>query len=107
VGGGEPWFTSEPDGGEPVDGCRAGPVSGTSWHGVFENDAFRQAYLTQVARRAGRDYVPVPGTSFEAARQAQFDVLADAVEQHLDTGALTRLIEQGPTQAMPVLRPGL
>jgi adenosylcobyric acid synthase len=106
VSGGEPWFTSQPGGGEPLDGCRRGAVSGTSWHGVFENDAFRQEYLSEVARRAGRDYVPVPGTSFEAARQAQFDVLADAVEQHLDTGALARLIEQGPTPGLPVLQAG-
>jgi adenosylcobyric acid synthase len=107
VDGGETWFTSQPGGGEPLDGCRLGSVSGTLWHGVFENDAFRQQYLSEVARRAGRDYVPVPGTSFEAARQAQFDMLADAVEQHLDTGALTRLIEHGPTRGLPVLSPQL
>jgi adenosylcobyric acid synthase len=111
VDGGRPWFTSQPDrgqgGGEPLDGCRAGSVSGTLWHGVFENDAFRRQYLSEVARCAGRAFVPVPGTSFEAARQAQFDMLADAVEQHLDTGALARLIEHGPTTAMPVLRAGL
>ena len=112
VDGGRPWFTSQPGGGEhgggePLDGCRVGSVSGTLWHGVFENDEFRRQYLSEVARGAGRAYVPVPGTSFEAARQAQFDMLADAVEQHLDTGALLRLIEHGQTPAMRVLRPGL
>jgi adenosylcobyric acid synthase len=105
VTGGEAWFTSEPDGGEPRDGCRLGPVSGTLWHGVFENDAFRRAYLSQVAGLAGREFVPAPGTSFEAARQARFDTLADAVERHLDTGALLRLIEHGPPPGMPVLTP--
>jgi len=106
--GGEPWFTSEPDGGgAALDGCRLGAVSGTLWHGVFENDAFRQAYLSQVAGRAGREWVPVPGMSFEAARQAQFDLLADAVERHLDTSALSRLIEHGPAPSLPVLRAGL
>ena len=106
VTGGEPWFTSEPGGGGPRDGCRLGAVSGTLWHGVFENDAFRQAYLSEVAAAAGRRFDPVPGTSFEAARQAQFDVLADAVERHLDTDALLRLIEHGPPPGMPVLRAG-
>jgi adenosylcobyric acid synthase len=105
--GGEPWFTSGPGGGEPLDGCRLGPVSGTLWHGVFENDAFRQAYLSEVAAVAGREFVPAPGASFEAARQARFDTLADAVEQHLDTGALLRIIEHGPAPGMPVLRAGL
>ena len=107
VHGGEPWFTSEPGGGAPLDGCRSGAVAGTLWHGILENDEFRRAYLTEIARMAGRDFTPAPDTSFAAARQAQFDTLADAVEEHLDTGALLRLIEHGPTPGLPTLRPGL
>jgi adenosylcobyric acid synthase len=108
VHGGEPWFTSEPGGGgTPLDGCRSGAVAGTLWHGILENDEFRRSYLTEIARMAGRDFTPAPDTSFAAARQAQFDTLADAVEEHLDTDALLRLIEQGPTPGLPTLRPGL
>jgi adenosylcobyric acid synthase len=108
LSGAEPWFTSEPDGaGIPLDGCRLGSVSGTLWHGIMENDAFRRAYLTEVAEVAGRDFVPAPDTSFAGARQAQFDRLADAVEQHLDTAALLRLIEHGPVPGLPTLRPAL
>ena len=93
--------------GAPLDGCRSGAVAGTLWHGILENDEFRRAYLIEVARLARRDFIPAPDTSFAAARQAQFDTLADAVEQHLDTGALLRLIEHGPTPGLPTLRPGL
>jgi adenosylcobyric acid synthase len=118
VRGGEPWFTSRPAGPDPagsgrgsgaaaLDGCRYGAVSGTLWHGILENDEFRRAYLTETARLAGRNFAPAPDTSFAAARQAQFDTLADAVEEHLDTAALLRLIEQGPTPGLPSLRPGL
>jgi adenosylcobyric acid synthase len=32
--------------------------------------------------------------------------LADLVEEHADTGALLRLIEQGPPQDLPFLPPG-
>ena len=118
VRGGEPWFTSKPAGrelagnghegsGTALDGCRYGAVSGTLWHGILENDEFRRAYLTETARLAGRNFAPAPDTSFAAARQAQFDTLADAVEEHLDTAALLRLIEHGPTPGLPALRPGL
>jgi adenosylcobyric acid synthase len=112
VRGGEPWFTGEPGasgphgGGMALDGCRYGTVSGTLWHGIMENDEFRRAYLTETARLAGRKFAPAPDTSFAAARQAQFDALADAVEEHLDTVALLRLIEHGPTPGLPSLRPG-
>jgi adenosylcobyric acid synthase len=104
VTGGAPMFTSAPGGGEPLDGCVRGAVSGTLWHGVFENDAFRRGYLSSVARHAGRDFVPAPNTSFAAAREAQFDTLADAVAAHLDTDALLRLISEGPPPGLPVLR---
>jgi adenosylcobyric acid synthase len=108
VHGGEPWFTSEPGGrGTPLDGCRSGAIQGTLWHGILENDEFRRAYLTEIARLADRDFIPAPDTSFAAARQAQFDTLANAVEEHLDTDALLRLIEHGPTPGLPTLRPGL
>ncbi|HXW86670.1 MAG TPA: cobyric acid synthase [Streptosporangiaceae bacterium] len=106
VCGGESWLTSEPHGGPALDGCAAGAVRGTLWHGILENDAFRRAYLREVAGLAGCDFVPAPDTCFEAARQAQFDALADAVGEHLDTAALLDLIEHGPAPGLPVLRAG-
>ena len=56
------------DGGEPfLDGCRDGAVWGTTWHGALENDGFRRAFLTDVARTAGRDFVPSADTGFAGA----------------------------------------
>lgn len=69
-------------------------VLGTNLHGLFECDAFRAAFLTAVARRRGKTFVPA-GVSFEGARLAQFDRLADLLEAHLDLDALERIISQG------------
>ncbi len=107
VRGGQPWFTGRPgDEGAALDGCRAGAVSGTLWHGIFENDAFRRSYLAETARIAGRDFVPAADTCFAAARQAQFDELADVVDSSLDTAALLRMIENGPAGDLPILPSG-
>ena len=86
-----------------LDGCRRGPVWGTSWHGALENDEFRRLFLAEVAALAGRDFTPAPGTSFAAVREARLDVLADLVAAHLDTAALSRLIEGGPVPGLPTL----
>jgi adenosylcobyric acid synthase len=86
-----------------LDGCRRGAVWGTSWHGVLENDEFRRVFLAEVAAQAGRDFKPAPGTDFAALRQARLDVLGDLVADHLDTAALSRLIEDGPPPEMPSL----
>src|SRR5207245_7552963 len=64
---------------------------GTSLHGLFEEDGFRAAFLTEVGRRRDKTFVPA-GVSFAAAREAQFDRLADALEEHLDLGAIEALL---------------
>ena len=88
-----------------LDGCRAGSVWGTSWHGTLENDGFRRAFLAEVAQLAGRDFRPAPDTCFAALREQQLDRLGDLVKEHLDTAAITGLIESGPPAGLPVIPP--
>ena len=98
---------TEADGGEPfLDGCRVGAVWGTTWHGILENDAFRQAFLTDVATVAGTEYVPSPGASFAEARERRLEVLGDLVADHLDGPAVRALIEGGPVPGLPFVPPG-
>jgi adenosylcobyric acid synthase len=86
----------ERHGGEELiedEGCVAGSMIGTSWHGVLEHDEFRRELLVRVAERRGRRFAP--GTApFAAVREARLDVLGDLVAEHLDTTMLTGLIER-------------
>ncbi|WP_323748075.1 cobyric acid synthase [Catenulispora rubra] len=104
VEGGETLFTDTS--GAALEGCRHGTVWGTIWHGALESDGFRRAYLTEIARVCGLRFAPDPNTSFAAEREKQLDRLGDAVEEHLDTDRLWRLIEDGPTAELPLLAPG-
>ncbi len=70
-----------------------GTVWGTSLHGLLESDGARAALLGQVARLAGKHVGH--GGSFEAARQRRIDRLADAIAEHLDMGALDRILAEG------------
>jgi len=89
-----------------LDGARAGSVWGTTWHGAMENDGFRRAFLAEVARVAGRRFVPAPDTDFAAVRERRLDALGDLVAEYADTGALWRLVEDGAPAGLPVLPPG-
>jgi adenosylcobyric acid synthase len=60
---------------------------GTSLHGLFEEDGFRAMFLTEVGRRRDKTFIPA-GVSFAAAREAQFDRLADLIEAHVDFEAV-------------------
>ncbi|NYI04127.1 cobyric acid synthase [Allostreptomyces psammosilenae] len=96
----------DPDTTAFLDGCRTGATWGTTWHGALENDAFRRAFLSDVAAVAGRRFVPAPDTCFAALREAQLDRLGDLIERHADTDALWRLIENGPPDDLPFIPPG-
>ncbi|MDP2710186.1 MAG: cobyric acid synthase [Solirubrobacteraceae bacterium] len=96
---GEPLLRA--DDGEP-DGCRAGAVYGTSWHGAFEDDGLRRALLSAVAAARGRTFVP--GThAFADRREARLDALGDLVERHLDTDAVLALLRDGAPTDLPTL----
>jgi adenosylcobyric acid synthase len=99
--GGEPVLDS--DDGDP--GCRRGAVVGLAWHGIFEADEFRRAFLGWVAAERGLDWVP--GTRpFAAVREEHLDVLGDLIADHTDTAALERLLEEGAPSGLPFVPPG-
>ncbi len=79
-----------------LDGCRVGPTFGTMLHGALEDDAFRAAFLSEVARTTGSGWRPDPDApSYAASREAMIDTLADAVEAHLDLDRLLALAREG------------
>lgn len=83
----EPWlrFAGEPD------GIRSGMVWGTSVHGLFEADGFRQAFLATIAGLRGATRPP-SSLCFARRRDAALDRVADAIEAHCDLAALARII---------------
>ncbi len=87
-----------------LDGCRAGVVWGTTWHGALESDEFRRAFLAEVAAAAGRTYRPVGAVSFAALREARLDRLGDLVADHLDVVGIDALISGGAPPGLPVVR---
>ena len=78
---------------------------GTVWHGALESDGVRRALLAEVAQAAGRDWTPGE-RGFEDVRQARLDALGDLVADHLDTGAVVRLLEHGAPAGLPFVPPG-
>jgi adenosylcobyric acid synthase len=81
-----------------LDGWNVGQVWGTMWHGAFESDDFRRAWLAQVARAAGSQWQPHAGApGFAERRERMLDTLADALEEHVDIDALLSFTRMGAT----------
>uniref|UniRef100_UPI00336548D4 cobyric acid synthase n=1 Tax=Intrasporangium sp. TaxID=1925024 RepID=UPI00336548D4 len=63
-----------------LDGWRSGSVWGTMWHGAFDSDGFRRAWLGDIAAQAGSDWQPdAHSPGFRERRERMIDTLADAV----------------------------
>jgi adenosylcobyric acid synthase len=82
-------------------GIVRGPVYGTHWHGLLDNDAFRRAWLTGVADAAGRGrFVVADDVNVAARRDAQLDLMAELLAAHLDVDAVAGLLD-GPAPRRP------
>ena len=74
---------------EFCEGQQVGATFGTMWHGGFESDGFRRAFLEEIARLTGSDWRPSEGApGYAEQREAMIERLADACEDNLDVPAL-------------------
>lgn len=80
-----------------AEGARAAGVFGTTLHGLFDEDAFRRAFLSAVASRVGTTFTPTEGSA-SGLRDIELDRLADHLDQHLDMAAIRSLISLGAKQ---------
>ncbi|TWP45014.1 cobyric acid synthase [Lentzea tibetensis] len=91
---------------EPAEGAITQRIWGTHWHGLLENDEFRRTFLRWAAHESARRGFRPGAVSFAQARAAQLDLLGDLVADHMDTGAVFRLLERGAPRGLPFVPPG-
>lgn len=82
-------------GGARLDGCQSGNVYGTYVHGVFDSDAVAGTLVRTLAAKKGVDPDLLGTVSGEAYRQQQYDLLADAIEAHMDMQKIHQILEEG------------
>jgi len=93
------WFCAD----GVVQGYRRGTVFGTHWHGLLDNDEFRRDWLSATAEAAGRRGFQVAGdTDVAARRDAQLDLMAGLLADHLDLEAVLALLD-GAAPSAPVI----
>ena len=89
------------------EGARSAGIFGPHWHGAFESDAFRRAFLEEAARSSGRaGFVVAPDTAYADRRTRMLDLLGDLVEEHLDTEQLLASDRARSAARLPFLPPG-
>lgn len=79
-----------------------GSVLGTMLHGIFENQAVRKTLLHTLRTRRN---VPPPATTTAFDKHAEYDRLADNVQNHVDMDFLQRLIASQRAKGSQRVRP--
>jgi adenosylcobyric acid synthase len=83
--------------GSPADSLltQRGNIFGTYLHGIFDSAEFRSGFLAALCKKKG---IPPLSEYFFDLRQykeEQFDILEDAVREHLDLPFIYRILEEG------------
>ncbi|MBE9098632.1 cobyric acid synthase CobQ [Vacuolonema iberomarrocanum] len=65
---------------------------GTYIHGVFDNGAWRRAWLNRLRQQRGLSSLPTGISNYREQREMMLDVLADVVESYIDVSRLTAFL---------------
>lgn len=85
-------LTDELTGEKKTDGAFTKTVYGTYVHGIFDAEGVLPALVQSLAARRGISLEQVEGRSFADYREKQFDLLADALREHLDLGYIYQIM---------------
>lgn len=76
--------------GEKTEGRVSGTVAGTYLHGFFEEDELRTLLVNALCEK--KSILPAPERSFREEQERQYDLVADALQDHLDMDVIRRII---------------
>lgn len=82
------------DGVKP-DGAQKGNIYGTYIHGVFDREEVAKAVIRGLGRQKGLDTEYITGVDFQTFKESQYDILADALREHMDMKKIYEILEAG------------
>lgn len=72
-----------------------GKVWGTYFHGIFDNDEFRMAFVNYLRKQKGFEPIgELEGYSFNHNKQAQYDLLAERIRKNLDIDKIYQILNE-------------
>ena len=77
------------------DGACLENVCGTYVHGIFDMEETALALMQVIGDKKGIDVSRLSGVDFAAFKETQYDILADALREHLDMETIYRILEEG------------
>jgi len=79
------------------DGRTNGNVFGTYIHGIFDAEEVNRKIFTSLAKKKGIDLSEIDlesGLDYRSFKELQYDILADALREHLDMKRIYEIMEE-------------
>ena len=80
---------------QKADGMNLGQIYGTYVHGIFDAGDIAQRVVTALGKRKGLKVDCMPVMDRRAFQESQYDLLAASLREHMDIGAVYRILERG------------
>ena len=77
------------------DGAQKDNVYGTYVHSCFDKEGVARAIVTAIAQAKGLDTEHISGVDYQEFKETQYDILADALREHLDMKRIYEIMEEG------------
>ena len=78
-----------------TDGVQSGSIYGTYVHSCFDKEGVAEEIVKAIARSKGLDTEQISGVDYQEFKETQYDILADALREHLDMKRIYEIMEEG------------
>jgi adenosylcobyric acid synthase len=78
-----------------IDGCQNRNVYGCYLHGFFDSEDCRRGIVDALCKKRGISPESIEVFDIKKYKEAQYDILADAVRENLDMKSIYRILEEG------------
>lgn len=82
-------------GGTKTDGVQSGNIYGTYVHSCFDKEGVAREIVKAIAASKGLDTEHISGVDYQEFKETQYDILADALREHLDIKRIYEIMEEG------------
>ena len=80
---------------DKLAGAQKGNVYGTYVHGIFDKEEVAERIVEALAKNKGIAMEQIHGVDYQTFKETQYDILADALREHLDMKKIYQILEEG------------
>ena len=77
-----------------MDGYSRGNVYGSYIHGIFDREGVAEEIAESLAKKKGVSLKEIKNKSLKEWKEEQYNLLADALREHLDMKAIYQILEE-------------